>query len=55
MGTLPDIGYKLGSWHDIKYYVLALNPLGDDMPEPLEYRQMIKQLQPPHVQPGTQK
>lgn len=40
--TLPNIGYKLGSWHDIKYYVLELNPYNDEMPEPLEYRQ-IKQ------------
>jgi len=38
--ALPDIGYKLGSWHDIKYYVLELNPFRDDMPEPLAYRQI---------------
>jgi len=42
VSTLPNIGYKLGSWHDIKYYVLELNPFRDDMPEPLEYHQ-IKQ------------
>ncbi len=35
--TLPDIGYKFGSWHDIKYYVLELNPFRDDMSEPSEY------------------
>lgn len=40
--TLPNNGFKLGSWHDVKYYVIELNPYRDDMPEPLEYRQ-IKQ------------
>lgn len=36
--ALPGIGYKLGSWHDIKYYVFELNPLRDEMPEPSEYQ-----------------
>ncbi len=40
VATLPNIGYKLGSWHDIKYYVYELNPIRDDMPEPLEYHQI---------------
>lgn len=40
VATLSDIGYKLGSWHDIKYYVLELNPFRDDMPEPMEYGQI---------------
>jgi len=38
--TLPNIGYKLGSWHDIKYYVLELNPFREDMLEPIEYAQI---------------
>ena len=38
--TLPKIGYKLGSWHDIKYYSFELNTYHDNMPEPLEYRQI---------------
>lgn len=38
VATLTDIGYKLGSWHDIKYYVLELNQFRDDMPEPIEYK-----------------
>ena len=42
VSTLPDIGYKHGCWHDIKYYVLELNPFRGDMPEPLTYNQ-IKQ------------
>ena len=42
VSTLPEIGFKLGSWHDIKYYVLELNSFRDDMPEPLTYNQ-IKQ------------
>ncbi len=40
VATLPDIGYKLGCWHDIKYYVLEFNPFRDDMPEPIEYGQI---------------
>jgi len=35
--TLPNMGYKLGAWHDVKYYVLELNGCCDDMPEPVEY------------------
>lgn len=38
--TLPNIGFKHGAWHDIKYYVLELNPYRDNMPEPLEYHQI---------------
>jgi Sortase and related acyltransferases len=38
--TLPNIGYKLGSWHDIKYYVFELNPFREDMLEPIEYAQI---------------
>lgn len=40
VATLPDIGYKFGVWHDIKYYVLELNTFTHDMPEPLEYQQI---------------
>ena len=40
MATLPDIGYKQGSWHDIKYYALELNKSGSDMPEPIEYARL---------------
>jgi phosphinothricin acetyltransferase len=40
--TLSNIGYKLGSWHDIKYYVIELNPLHGNMPEPLEYKQITR-------------
>lgn len=42
VSVLSNMGYKLGSWHDIKYYVLELNQICDDMLEPLEYNQ-IKQ------------
>jgi len=38
--TLPNIGYKLGSWHDIKYYVLELNSFRDEKPEPVDYKQI---------------
>ena len=40
VATLPNIGYKHGSWHDIKYYVFELNSFRDDMPEPLDYLQI---------------
>lgn len=40
VAKLSDIGYKLHSWHDIKYYVLELNSLRDDMPEPMDYGQI---------------
>jgi phosphinothricin acetyltransferase len=38
--TLAQVGYKLGSWHDIEYYSIELNPFRQDMPEPLDYRQV---------------
>jgi L-amino acid N-acyltransferase YncA len=38
--VLPDIGYKFGSWHDIKYYVYELNPTRDEPPEPSVYHQI---------------
>lgn len=44
VSTLSNIGFKHGSWHDIKYYALELNPYRDDMPEPLEYRQIKHEL-----------
>lgn len=40
VSTLPDIGFKHGAWHDIKYYVLELNTFRDDMPDPLDYHQV---------------
>lgn len=40
VAALPEIGYKLGSWHDIKYYVYELNSLSGPMLEPLDYRQI---------------
>ena len=39
VATIPDIGYKHGAWHDIKYYVFELNPFFNDMPEPIKYQQ----------------
>ena len=40
VATLPDIGYKHGAWHDIKYYVLELNKFRDGMTDPIEYTQL---------------
>lgn len=44
IATLPDIGYKHGSWHDVEYYAFDLNPVCDDMPDPLDYSQVKNQL-----------
>jgi L-amino acid N-acyltransferase YncA len=38
VACLPNVGYKHGSWHDIKYYEFVLNPCCDDMPEPRKYQ-----------------
>lgn len=38
--TLPQVGYKLGGWHDIKYYSFVLNEWNENMPTPLAYRQI---------------
>lgn len=38
--TLPDIGYKHGSWHDIKYYALELNSFRVNLLEPVDYNQI---------------
>ena len=40
VATFPDLGYKLGSWHDVKYYAYELNPIYDNMPDPIEYRNL---------------
>lgn len=44
VSTLPNVGYKLGAWHDIKYYAIELNPFYDNMPEPLKYIDIRKNL-----------
>lgn len=41
--TLHDMGYKFDSWHDIIYYVKELNPLGENIPEPVAYSEIIQQ------------
>ncbi len=33
-GILPQVGYKLGQWHDVAYLTRQLNP-AQDAPEPL--------------------
>lgn len=37
IATLPGVGYKLGGWHDIKYYMLELNPVKNEMKDPVPY------------------
>jgi phosphinothricin acetyltransferase len=34
IGALRDIGWKEGSWRDVGYWQLYLQPLGDGAPEP---------------------
>lgn len=35
VAEFPDMGYKLGAWHGISYYVRDLTPAREDMKEPL--------------------
>jgi len=44
LATLPDMGYKFGCWHDIKYFVLHLNSISDTMNEPIAYSSTIARL-----------
>jgi len=37
LACLPDMGYKFDCWHDIKYFVLYLNSMADNMNEPIAY------------------
>ncbi|MDR3052052.1 MAG: GNAT family N-acetyltransferase [Oscillospiraceae bacterium] len=37
LATFPDMGYKMAQWHDVKYFVRALNPVTDYMPPPRPY------------------
>ena len=34
IGALRDVGFKHGAWHDVGYWQLYLQPLGDGDPEP---------------------
>ena len=35
VGIMEKVGYKLGSWHDVGWWRLTLQDLGDPPPEPL--------------------
>ena len=37
LATFSDMGYKLNGWHDIKYYTFNLNPICNEINEPLAY------------------
>jgi phosphinothricin acetyltransferase len=41
LAVLPDMGYKFDCWHDIKYFVLHLNPMSDNMKAPIAYADAI--------------
>jgi L-amino acid N-acyltransferase YncA len=32
IGALRDIGWKMGEWHDVGYWQLSLQPLGEEAP-----------------------
>jgi L-amino acid N-acyltransferase YncA len=38
LGTFPTAGYKLGQWHDVKWYRLSLRPIPDQPRDPLPFR-----------------
>ncbi|MDR3085501.1 MAG: GNAT family N-acetyltransferase [Christensenellaceae bacterium] len=40
LASFPDLGFKLGSWHDVKYYSLDLNPVTEAMRDPIPYRDL---------------
>ncbi|MDR2514342.1 MAG: GNAT family N-acetyltransferase [Christensenellaceae bacterium] len=42
LATLPNLGFKLGAWHDVKYYSLDLNPINDAMRDPLPYHEIAQ-------------
>jgi len=37
LATFPDMGYKLGAWHDVRYYVYEFNRAAPGMREPVAY------------------
>jgi phosphinothricin acetyltransferase len=41
MATFPHMGYKLGAWHDIIYYVRELNPPTLPIEAPISYLQSV--------------
>ena len=42
LATLPDMGYKFDCWHDIKYYVLYLNDMTENMKAPIAYNDDVE-------------
>jgi phosphinothricin acetyltransferase len=41
VGTYRRVGYKLGAWHDVRWYQRALQPERDDPPEPVGVRALL--------------
>ena len=42
LATLPDLGYKFDCWHDVKYYVLYLNAMTDNMKPPIAFTEVTE-------------
>ena len=40
LAAFPDMGYKFGGWHDVKYYALELNPTRSGMAAPIPYSRL---------------
>ncbi|MDR0287127.1 MAG: GNAT family N-acetyltransferase [Clostridiales bacterium] len=40
LAALPEMGYKFGCWHDIKYFVFYLNPMTSRLKEPIAYSEV---------------
>lgn len=36
--VFPKVGYKCGSWHDVGWWMLQLQPWGEEPAEPLNFR-----------------
>lgn len=37
LAVFPNMGYKHGTWHDVKHYVYDLNPVTDNMIPPIPF------------------
>jgi L-amino acid N-acyltransferase YncA len=41
VGSMPDIGYKDGEWHEVGFLALELNKPTKNPAEPKDYRQFV--------------
>jgi L-amino acid N-acyltransferase YncA len=44
VGSMPDIGYKDGEWHEVAFLALELNKPTKNPAEPRDYRELVEEL-----------